>query len=259
MKNYIDDYINYIFIEKKLSNNTKYAYQNDLNDFSKFLNNKEISKISTIDIKNYISHLSNINDKDKTIARKIVSIRTFFDYLMKNNIINTNPCEKIESIKLKKALPKTLNKEDIDKLLSIKVIDAKTCRNKAMIELMYSSGLRVSELVNLNLNNVNLDDDYVRVYGKGKKERIIPIATSTSKLLDTYINIYRNSLLKGYLTDKLFISSYGKGITRQGFFKILKKIANEKLNSLDTQKQIAVGKNAIAENPSLAAAMNSTL
>lgn len=228
MKTYIDDYINYIFIEKKLSNNTKDAYQNDLNDFCHFLNNKKISSISTNDIKKYINHLNDINDKDKTIARKIVSIRTFFDYLMKNNIININPCEKIESIKLKKTLPKTLNKEEIDKLLSIEVIDAKTCRNKSMIELMYSSGLRVSELVNLNLNSINLDDDYVRVYGKGKKERIIPIATSTSKLLDKYINVYRNSLLKGYLTDKLFISSYGKGITRQGFFKILKKIAKEK-------------------------------
>ena len=227
MKNYIEDYINYVFIEKKLSNNTKDAYQKDLNDFCHFLNNKKIDSISTNDIKKYINHLNDINDKDKTIARKIVSIRTFFDYLMKNNIIDINPCEKIESIKLKKTLPKTLNKQEIDKLLSIEVIDAKTCRNKAMIELMYSSGLRVSELVNLNLNSINLDDDYVRVYGKGKKERIIPIATSTSKLLDTYINVYRNSLLKGYLTDKLFISSYGRGITRQGFFKILKKIAKE--------------------------------
>lgn len=227
MKTHVDDYINYVFIEKKLSNNTKDAYQNDLYDFCHFLHNKKINSISTNDIKKYINHLNDIMDKDKTIARKIVSIRTFFDYLMKNNIIDINPCEKIESIKLKKTLPKTLNKEEIDKLLSIKVIDAKTCRNKSMIELMYSSGLRVSELVNLDVNSINLDDDYVRVYGKGKKERIIPIATSTSKLLDKYINVYRNSLLKGYLTDKLFISSYGRGITRQGFFKILKKIAKE--------------------------------
>ena len=95
-----------------------------------------------------------------------------------------------------------------------------------MIELMYASGLRVSELVNLEINNINLIDNYVRVYGKGRKERIIPLASSTCDILDSYINIYRNSLLKGYLTDKVFISSYGKGITRQGFFKILKKMLN---------------------------------
>ena len=95
-----------------------------------------------------------------------------------------------------------------------------------MIELMYASGLRVSELVNLEINNINLIDNYVRVYGKGRKERIIPLASSTCDILDSYINIYRNPLLKGYLTDKVFISSYGKGITRQGFFKILKKNKN---------------------------------
>ena len=92
---------------------------------------------------------------------------------------------------------------------------------------MYATGLRVSELVNLEINDINLIDDYVRVYGKGKKERIIPMADITVEIMDEYINVYRNSLLKGYLTDKDFISSYGKGITRQGFFKIIKKQAKE--------------------------------
>ena len=96
-----------------------------------------------------------------------------------------------------------------------------------MIELMYACGLRVSELVNLNVNDINIKDNYVRVFGKGKKERIVPMADITTKILDEYIHIYRNSLLKGYLTDNLFLSSYGKGITRQGFFKLLKKIAKE--------------------------------
>ena len=104
---------------------------------------------------------------------------------------------------------------------------AKDWRNKAMIELMYACGLRVSELVNLELNNINLKDNYVRVYGKGKKERIVPMADVTTEILDEYINVYRPSLLKGYLTDKVFLSSYGKGITRQGFFKILKKEAQK--------------------------------
>lgn len=227
MSNLIDEYINYIYIEKKLSNNTKDAYKRDLISFSNYLNNKEISKINSTDIKSYIKHLNDIKDKDRTIARKIVSVRTFFDYLMMNKIIKENPCEKIESPKLRKSLPKVLSIEDVNKLLSLKANTPLEYRNKAMIELMYDAGLRVSELVNLEVNNINLKDCYVRCFGKGKKERIVPLGDIAIEVLDKYINIYRDSLLKGYFTDKLFISSYGKGITRQGFFKILKSEAKK--------------------------------
>ena len=228
MNSLIEEYINYIYIEKRLSANTKDAYKRDLVSFSTFLDNKKVVNIKSEDIREYIKYLNEQKEKDKTIARKIVSIRTFFDYLMKNNVINVNPCEKIESPKLKKTLPKTLNEEEINILLDIKPKTALEWRNKAMIELMYAAGLRVSELVELEVNDVNLKDNYVRVFGKGKKERIVPIADITTDILNEYISVYRNSLLKGYLTDKVFISSYGKGMTRQGFFKNLKKIAKEK-------------------------------
>lgn len=227
MKEDIRSYINYVYIEKKLSDNTKNAYETDLFDFSEFLNNKDVSKITYDDITSYINHLYDKKEKDKSIARKIVSIRTFFNYLMKEGKIKVNPSEKLESPKLKKTLPNTLSLEEVDKLLSIKPKDAKDWRNKAMIELMYGTGMRVSELVNLELNDINLNDNYVRVYGKGKKERIVFMADVTTDVLDKYINVYRSSLLKGYLTDKVFLSSYGKGITRQGFFKILKKEAEK--------------------------------
>ena len=223
----IEDYINYVYIEKKLSYNTKDAYLSDLKEFSSYLDGKKTIDVKASDIRNYIEHLNNINEKDKTIARKIVSIKTFFDYLMKIGKLSTNPSEKIESPKVKKTLPKVLNKKEVLMLLNIKPDSAKKWRDKAMIELMYAAGLRVSELVNLEVNDINLSDCYVRIYGKGKKERIVPIASSTVELLDNYINVYRPSLLKGYFTDKVFISSYGKGITRQGFFKILKKTAKE--------------------------------
>lgn len=228
MNDYIEDYINYVYIEKKLSNNTKMAYERDLKAFASYLNNKNIENITVNDIKDYIGYLNNIKEKDKSIARKIVSIRTFFDYLMKNKIIIVNPCEKIESPKLRKTLPKTLNEDEINKLLDINAKTALEWRNKAMLELMYATGLRVSELVELEVNDINLNDNYVRVFGKGKKERIVPMADITTDILKEYINVYRDSLLKGYLTDKVFISSYGKGMTRQGFFKNLKKIAKEK-------------------------------
>ncbi len=227
MNKNIEEYINYIYIEKKLSNNTKDAYQRDLLAFSNFLNNKEINNITTNDIRNYINYLSDNNEKDKTIARKVVSIRTFFDYLMREKKISANPCEKIELPKIKKTLPKTLSEEEINMLLDFKPNTALEHRNKAMLELAYACGLRVSELVNLSLSDINLEDNYVRIFGKGKKERIVPMATITTNILEEYINVYRSSLLKGYLTDKLFISSYGKPITRQGFFKMLKKHAKE--------------------------------
>lgn len=225
MSNEIEEYINYIYIEKKLSDNTKNAYEKDLYSFSNYLKDKNIKLVTTSDIKKYIKYLNDLGEKEKTIARKIVSIRTFFNYLMREKIINNNPCEKVESPKLKKTLPKTLNEDEINKLLDINPKTALEWRNKAMLELMYATGLRVSELVELEINDINLKDNYVRVFGKGKKERIIPMADITTKIVDEYINIYRESLLKGYLTDKVFISNYGRGMTRQGFFKNLKRIA----------------------------------
>lgn len=233
MKEEINDYINYIYIEKKLSNNTKDAYLNDLTEFSVFLNNKKVSFITTNDIKDYINYLSDNNASNKTIGRKIVSIRTFFDYMMRQNIINVNPAEKIVLPKINKTLPKTLNIDEVNLLLEYKATTALEYRNKAMLELAYATGLRVSELVNLNVSDINLTDCYVRVFGKGKKERIVPISNICIKVLNEYIKIYRNSLLKGYLTDKLFLSSYGKGITRQGFFKNLKDIAKKQGISKD--------------------------
>lgn len=228
MKDEINDYINYVYIEKKLSNNTKDAYLNDLIFFDTYVNHKPINEVNKNDITSFINHLYDIKDSSKTIARKLVSIRTFFDYLMMMKKIEVNPCETISSPKLQKKLPVTLNEEEIEKLLNFKPNTALEYRNKAMIELMYACGLRVSEMVNLEINDINLTDNYVRIFGKGKKERIVPIADVTTNILKEYLTIYRNSLLKGYLTDKVFISSYGKGITRQGFFKILKEIAKER-------------------------------
>ncbi|MEE0699861.1 MAG: site-specific tyrosine recombinase XerD [Bacilli bacterium] len=227
MKEAVEDYVNYVYIEKKLSDNTKLAYERDLLFFAKFVNYKDVSLVTTNDVRNYVNYLSDNKESDKTIARKIVSVRTFFDYLTREKKISINPCERIESPKLRKTLPKTLDINEVNKLLDLHPKTALEYRNMAMIELMYASGLRVSELISLEVNDVNLKDNYVRCFGKGKKERIVPIATYTTNILDNYISGHRSSLLKGYFTDKLFISSYGKGITRQGFFKILKQVAKK--------------------------------
>ena len=133
MKDEINDYINYVYIEKKLSNNTKDAYLNDLIFFDTYVNHKPINEVNKNDITSFINHLYDIKDSSKTIARKLVSIRTFFDYLMMMKKIEVNPCETISSPKLQKKLPVPLNEEEIEKLLNFKPNTALEYRNKAMI------------------------------------------------------------------------------------------------------------------------------
>ena len=125
-------------------------------------------------------------------------------------------------------MPRVLSEEEVNKLLDIELKDAYSYRNKAMLELMYSSGLRVSELLNLELNNIDLNMNLVRIFGKGNKERIVPIDDIATKYLYEYINIYRNTLLKNKVSNLLFLNSRGERLSRQGFFKILREISLEK-------------------------------
>lgn len=226
MKNEINDYINYLKIERQLSNNTIDSYKRDLEDFYKFTN-KSYKFITKDDVINYLGYLNNkINPR--SINRHIVSIKNYFKFLEKNNSIKSNPCDEITGLKTPKKLPKVLSEDDINKLLDIELNDAFSYRNKAMLELMYSSGLRVSELLNLEVNNIDFNMNLVRVFGKGSKERIVPIDDIATKYLSEYISIYRNTLLKNKESDLLFLNSRGDKLTRQGFFKILKTIAREK-------------------------------
>ncbi|MBO6195210.1 MAG: site-specific tyrosine recombinase XerD [Bacilli bacterium] len=220
------DYMNYLSLERQLSSNTIDGYKRDLYDFYKFTN-KSYNNINKTDIIDYITYL-NKKVGPKTINRHIVSIKNFFKYLEKNNIIKNNPTSDITGLKTPKKMPRVLSIEDVDKLLDIEVKDAYTSRNKAMLELMYSSGLRVSELLNLTLNNIDFDMNLVRIFGKGSKERIVPMSTIATKYLYEYINLYRNTLIKNNITDLIFLNSRGNKLSRQGFFKILKEIALEK-------------------------------
>ena len=223
MEKYIQEYINYIVIEKGLSTNTVSSYQSDLYNLMKFV---EKEKIYKDDIINYIEYLNKENEKDTSIARKITTIKNFYKYISKVHGIS-NPSEDIELPKLKKRLPNVLTIEEVNKLLDIELNDEFDYRNKAMLELMYASGLRVSELVKLNINDIDLENAVVKCFGKGSKERIIPIGDYALNALKEYISIYRNSMLKGYITDSLFLNNHGNQMTRQGFFKILKGIAKD--------------------------------
>ena len=148
--------------------------------------------------------------------------------MQKKGFVNNNPAENITGLKTTKSIPRVLNEDDINNLLDFKLNNAYDYRNKAMLELMYSSGLRVSELLNLEINNIDLDNDIVRCFGKGSKERIIPLSDFAIKALYEYIYVYRNTLIKNKSTNILFLNSKGNKLSRQGFTKILKNIALEK-------------------------------
>ncbi|MBQ3475413.1 MAG: site-specific tyrosine recombinase XerD [Bacilli bacterium] len=224
--NEINDYINYLSLERQLSNNTVDGYKRDLLDFYKFTN-KSYKKVTKNDVIDYITYL-NKKIGAKSINRHIVSIKNYFKFLERNNMINTNPTNDITGLKTPKKMPRVLSEEDIDKLLDIELKDAYSYRNKAMLELMYSSGLRVSELLDLRISNIDFNMNLVRVFGKGSKERVIPMDDIATKYLYEYINLYRNTLLRNKVTDLVFINSRGSKLSRQGFFKILKLIALEK-------------------------------
>lgn len=210
------------------TSNKSYIY-----DLSKYLEYMEVRKIDSAlkitysDINNYLKFLDSNNYETSSILRKIASIKDFHRYLNKKYNIK-DASLKLETPKFHRKLPNTLTIEEVDELLNIDLKDAFDYRNKAMLELMYSSGLRVSELVTLNLSNIDLENGYVRCFGKGKKERIVPIGEVAIKYLNIYINEYRDSMKKKYQTDSLFLNNHGKQMTRQAFFLIIKKEAEIK-------------------------------
>lgn len=225
----LEDYINYLTIEKKLSVNTIASYSHDLSALLDYLNKKSINtnSIKKEHITSFLSHLRDDNISARTTARVITSLKGYFKYLMKENEIKNNPMENIDSPKIKKALPKVLTLEEVEKLLNFKLETEFDYRNKAMLELLYATGLRVSELINLQLHDINIKNKVLRVIGKGDKERILPLGDYALSALNEYVNNYRSILQKKYIDEALFLNNHGKQITRQGFFKILKQIANE--------------------------------
>ncbi len=223
----IDDFKNYLFLEKKYSDNTTNSYINDLMKFKKYFEKeKALKSIDNSDLRKYIKHLSE-SESAKTVARNISTLKSFYKYLLIDKYISKSPADSIVRPKIQKSLPKVLTENEVDKLLNIELTDNYSYRNKAMLELMYSSGLRVSELINLKVTDVDLDDMLVRIFGKGSKERIIPIGDYAVKALNDYITYYRGGMLKKKPSNYLFLSSRGDKMTRQAFFKILRAIASK--------------------------------
>lgn len=221
---YLDDYYLFLKTEKKLGDSTIDSYKLDLENFSNYIK-KDISKVNVNDITNYISHLKE-HLNSNSINRHISSLKGLYNYLLDENVIEVSPLENISVMKTTRKLPKYLTINEVDTLLSFPLKDAFDYRNKAMLEVMYATGLRVSELVSLEYSNVDLYNSLIRVNGKGKKDRFVPIGEIASHYLDIYINNYRNELImrSNNNYNELFLNNHGKPITRQGFNFILENI-----------------------------------
>ena len=221
---YIDEFLIDLEYANNYSKNTISSYNSDLLIFSNFIN-KDLNKISTSDIRKFIKYLS--DKKDKTLARYLTTLRMFYDFMIKKKYMTVSPMDGISSPKLSKHLPDVLDIEEVDKLLDFKTDTNFAYRDRCILELLYSSGLRISELVSLKLENININESFVKVMGKGSKERVVPFNDITTNYLDEYIKNIRPNMLKGVATDYLFLNNHGKNITRQAVFKMLKKRAGE--------------------------------
>ena len=216
----------YLYTEYNTSKNTRNSYAYDLILFAKFFESRDVAFLKKDDIQEYLR--SRKESSAKTRAHYLTTINNFYKYLISENIIKQNPCEGIKMPKLEKKLPVYLTVEEVDNLLDINTSTAYDLRNKAMLEVLYATGVRVSELCDLQMSNLFLDDGIIKVYGKGSKERLVPINETAIKYLREYLRFSRGSLLGTKDSEYVFISSRHTRITRQAFFKFLKKLCEEK-------------------------------
>jgi integrase/recombinase XerD len=231
MDHFVDQYIQFLTIEKGLASNTIESYHMDLRRFMDFLEYNGIKNISESDttvLLKYIIEMRKEGLSARSRARHIVTLRGFFRFLVKEKILASDPTEIIDLPKTGLHLPDFLSVEDIGSLL--KMPDTRTpkgVRDASMLELLYAAGLRVSELISIQLGTVYLEAGFVRVLGKGSKERVVPIGGFARESLETYIQTSRPLLLKNTQSKYLFVARAGKPMTRQGFWKLLKKYARE--------------------------------
>ncbi len=217
MSKEIIDFLDYLRIERKMSNNTVESYMYTLNKLEKE-SKKDLILSSKSDLKNILID-NKKSEKAKSLNHEITIIRQFFAYYNKESIVKD-----IDLLKLEKALPKYLTKEEVERLLNIPLITPLDYRNKAMLELIYATGLRVSELVNLKVNDIDFEMCTLRVLGKGNKERIVPIGSVALKYNKIYIEEYRSKILKNNIIDEIYPNNFGRKMTRNGFNYILNEL-----------------------------------
>ena len=220
----------YLLTMKHLVENSIASYLFDIEKYLYYLETEKHKGYSNIQREDLIDYLSTLDDQDyavTSVMRKITSIKSFHLFLNKNYHLE-NIAYHIDFPRYYRKIPNILSIEEVEVLLDIPLKSSFDYRNKAMLELLYATGLRVSELVSLKMNEVDMENAFVRVVGKGNKERIVPIGDIALKYLGLYLNLYRNTLKKKCFCDSVFLNNHGREMTRQGFFKILKMISQEK-------------------------------
>ena len=223
-------YMNHIKLEKRLAANSVESYERDLTDFLEYLDSRGIclTQADSVNVSEYVIHLSkDRNFSDRSLARSISSLRGFFKFLLEDDFITSEMLEILEPVKLKESLPVFLTYEELQKLFS--VVDTSTpsgFRDRTMLEMFYSSGLRVSELIDLKIGNVYRSKQLLLVFGKGSKERVVPYSDDAARYLHEYLDRMRHTLMKkGDFNEYVFINNRGGRLTRQGVWKKLKEFA----------------------------------
>ncbi|MDI3540929.1 Tyrosine recombinase XerD [Koleobacter methoxysyntrophicus] len=225
----VNEFLTFLQVEKGLSKNTLDSYGRDLKKYIEFLKSQKILSFSETNRTIIISYFLQLQKKghaSSTISRNLASIRSFYQFLVRERYLDKDPTINLESPKLEKRLPKVLSIKEVDLLLEQPDIKKPLgLRDKAMLELLYATGIRVTELITLDITDVELDMGYIKCLGKGSKERIVPIGSEAVKFLEQYILTERKKLIKKREEKALFVNHHGYRLTRQGFWKIIKRYA----------------------------------
>ena len=224
----IDQFIDFYWLTTGASKNTLSAYRSDLKIFSRWLNETSLIEVNKKLIQDYFLYRQSTKISSSTQSRVLTCLHSFYQFLLDNNLINTDPTEQLSYPKLEKKLPVFLNIQEVEKLLEAPNSSSLFGqRDRAMLELLYSCGLRVSELINLSYHNINIKEEFIRIHGKGNKERILPMGEIAIDYLTAYELNSRPILLKNDQSDSYFLSNRGKAMSRQNFFYIIKAYATQ--------------------------------
>lgn len=231
MNEYLDHYLNYLAVERGLARNTLDAYGRDLARYLDYLEKQKVAALQDITpviVLRFLSHLKDSGLSPRSRARNLAALRTFHKFLVREKIAVVNPTDQVVSPKSLSALPHTLSPLDVDRLLaSPKGASVLAWRDRAMLEILYATGLRVSELVSLRLGDLQMDVGYLTAFGKRSKQRIVPLGEAAVAALRAYLRHGRPGLDKERGSHFLFLNRSGEGLTRQGFWKIIKRRAAE--------------------------------
>lgn len=222
----IDQFIDFYWLTTGASKNTLSAYRSDIKIFSDWLNENSLKDVNHDMILDYLSYRKDTKISPSTQSRFLTCLHSFYQYLIANKLIKTDPTEQLSYPKLEKKLPVFLNIQEVERLLDTPNNSSLFGqRDRAMLELLYSCGLRVSELINLSYHNINLKEEFIRIHGKGNKERLLPMGELAIDYLTKYEINSRPILLKNGQSDSYFLSNRGKAMSRQNFFYIIKGYA----------------------------------